>query len=95
MKKDWTLVPFEEVCASMMKGPFGSDIKKSLYVPKSDDAYKVYIQANAIEKDASIGDYYISKEYFDTKMYRFEVKPNDYIITCDGTLGSFYDFHRQ
>ena len=73
----------------MTKGPFGSDIKKSLYVPKSTDTYKVYIQVNAIEKDASLGDYFISKEYFDSKMSRFEVKPNDYIITCDGTLGRY------
>ena len=89
MKEDWAYIPFAEVCESMTKGPFGSDIKKSLYVPKSVDTYKVYIQANAIEKDASIGEYYISKEYFDTKMFRFEVKPNDYIITCDGTLGKY------
>ena len=73
----------------MTKGPFGSDIKKSLYVPKSADTYKVYIQVNAIEKDASLGEYFISKEYFESKMSRFEVKPNDYIITCDGTLGRY------
>lgn len=88
-EKGWEVKRFEEVCSSMTKGPFGSDIKKSLYVPKSKDTYKVYIQINAIEKDATLGSYYISKEYFDNKMFRFEVKPNDYIITCDGTLGKF------
>ncbi len=87
--KEWEVKKLEEVCSSMTKGPFGSDIKKSLYVPKSEDTYKVYIQINAIEKDATLGNYYISKEYFDNKMFRFEVKPNDYIITCDGTLGKF------
>ncbi len=89
MKEGWTFTPFEDVCVSMTKGPFGSDIKKSLYVPKSADTYKVYIQVNAIEKDASLGEYFISKEYFNSKMSRFEVKPNDYIITCDGTLGRY------
>ena len=89
MKSEWAHIPFEDVCESMTKGPFGSDIKKSLYVPKSADTYKVYIQVNAIEKDATLGDYYISKEYFDSKMLRFEVKPDDYIITCDGTLGRY------
>lgn len=88
-ERGWEVVDFECLCNSMTKGPFGSDIKKSLYVEKSEDAYKVYIQANAIEKDLSIGTYYISKEYFDEKMYRFEVHPYDYIITCDGTLGKF------
>ena len=63
--------------------------KKSLYVPKSTDTYKVYIQANAIEKDITLGNYYISKQYFDDKMHRFEVHPGDYIITCDGTLGKY------
>jgi len=89
MRTGWSSVPFEDVCVSMTKGPFGSDIKKSLYVPKSEDTYKVYIQANAIEKDACIGEYYISKDYFESKMFRFEVKPNDYIITCDGALGRY------
>ena len=87
--KGWETKTMSDVCASMTKGPFGSDIKKSLFVPKSKDTYKVYIQANAIEKDISLGDYYISKDYFENKMFRFEVKPNDYIITCDGTLGKY------
>lgn len=89
MREGWEYIPFEEVCVSMIKGPFGSDIKKSLYVPKSNDTYKVYIQVNAIAKDTTLGDYYISKEYFDSRMSRFEVKPDDYIITCDGTLGKY------
>ena len=88
-EKGWEMVVFESACSSITKGPFGSDIKKSLYVERSDDAYKVYIQANAIEKDLTVGTYYISKEYFDEKMFRFEVHPYDYIITCDGTLGKF------
>ena len=81
--------PFNNCVLNMTKGPFGSDIKKSLYVPKTDSSYKVYIQVNAIEKNLSLGDYYISKAYFDEKMYKFEVKPGDYIITCDGTLGKY------
>lgn len=88
-EKGWEVKTLGEVCSDMTKGPFGSDIKKSLYVPKSNDTYKVYIQINAISKDASLGNYYISKEYFENKMKRFEVKPNDYIITCDGTLGKY------
>ena len=88
-EKGWDVVAFESVCNGMTKGPFGSDIKKSLYVPQTEDAYKVYIQANAIEKDLSLGTYYISKDYYDEKMYRFEVYPYDYLITCDGTLGKF------
>ena len=73
----------------MIKGPFGSDMKKSLYVPKSEDTYKVYVQGNAIQKDEDLGDYYVSSEYFHQKLERFQVHPGDYIITCDGTLGKY------
>ena len=78
---------FKEFVSDMTKGPFGSDMKKDLFVPKGADTYKVYIQANAIQGDQNIGNYYISREYFDSKVFRFEVHPGDYIITCDGTLG--------
>ena len=80
-------IAFKECVSEMLKGPFGSDMKKSLFVPKSDDTYKVYTQINAIQNDESLGEYYISADYYKNKMYRFEVNPGDYIITCDGTLG--------
>ena len=80
---------FGNCVCRMTQGPFGSAVKKSLYVPESDDAYKVYIQANSIQKDETIGDYYISKDYFESKMRSFEIKGKDYLFTCDGTLGKF------
>ncbi|MDO4455075.1 MAG: hypothetical protein Q4B90_11400, partial [Eubacteriales bacterium] len=82
-------VKFLECVAYMIKGPFGSDMKKSLYVPKGEDTYKVYVQGNAIQKDENLGDYYVSSEYFHKKLERFQVHPGDYIITCDGTLGKY------
>ena len=82
-------VKFSDLAVRMTKGPFGSDMKKDLFVPKGEDTYKVYIQINAIQKDQTLGEYYISKEYFDRKVSRFELFPNDYIITCDGTLGKY------
>ena len=88
-EKRWDQKPFETICSGMTKGPFGSDIKKDLFVPRSNSTYKVYIQINAIRKNETLGDYYITKEYFEEKMHRFEVKPGDYIITCDGTLGKY------
>lgn len=74
----------------LLKGPFGSDLKKSLYVPKEKDTYKVYLQENILKKDNDVGEHYISKEYFDKKMSRYEVKENDFIVTCDGTLGEIF-----
>ena len=82
-------IKFSECVKYMVKGPFGSDMKKSLYVPKGEDTYKVYVQGNAIQKDENLGDYYIQSEYFYQKLKRFEVHPGDYIITCDGTLGKY------
>ena len=85
----YSSVKFNDLVVRMTKGPFGSDMKKDLFVPKGENTYKVYIQINAIQKNQSLGEYYISKEYFDRKVSRFELFPNDYIITCDGTLGKY------
>jgi len=71
------------------KGPFGSSLTKSMFVPKSDEAVKVYEQKNAIQKDYSLGDYYISKEKYET-MKGFTVKSGDIIVSCAGTIGETY-----
>lgn len=72
------------------KGPFGSAITKSMFVPKSSNAVKVYEQKNAIQKDASLGEYYISKEYYENKMSGFRVDSGDIIVSCAGTIGETY-----
>ena len=74
----------------LLKGPFGSDLKKSLYVPKSENTYKVYLQENILKQDKSKGEHYISDTYFSEKMKRYEVSEGDFIVTCDGTLGRIY-----
>lgn len=71
------------------KGPFGSSLTKSMFVPKSDKAVKVYEQKNAIQKDFSLGDYYISKDKYET-MKGFTVNPGDIIVSCAGTIGETY-----
>lgn len=71
------------------KGPFGSSLTKSMFVAKSNQSIKVYEQKNAIQKDYTLGDYYISKEKFET-MQSFIVKPNDIIVSCAGTIGETY-----
>lgn len=74
----------------LLKGPFGSDLKSTLYVPKGDNTYKVYLQENILNQTLDAGNHYISEEYFRSKMYRYLVKENDFIVTCDGTLGEIY-----
>ncbi|MCI8638949.1 MAG: hypothetical protein HFG41_07350 [Coprococcus sp.] len=72
------------------KGPFGSALTKSIFVPKSNDAIKVYEQKNAIQKDSSLGSYYISKRYYEEKMKSFTVEAGDIIVSCAGTIGETY-----
>ena len=72
------------------KGPFGSSLTKSMFVKKDKNTIKVYEQKNAINKNAFIGDYYITDNYFKDKMKSFEVKANDIIVSCAGTIGEIY-----
>ena len=71
------------------KGPFGSSLTKSMFVPDSSDAYKVYEQKNAINKDATLGHYFIDKSKFE-ELKGFAVQPEDIIVSCAGTIGETY-----
>lgn len=86
---NWTWVRFGDL-GSYKKGPFGSALTKSMFIPKGKGAIKVYEQKNAIQKDASLGDYYITRDYFEAKMSGFEVFPGDIIVSCAGTIGETY-----
>lgn len=72
------------------KGPFGSSLTKRIFIPKNSTAIKVYEQKNAIRKTATIGEYYITREYFNSKMSGFEVLPGDIIVSCAGTIGETF-----
>ena len=61
-----------------------------MFVPKGPNSVKVYEQKNAIQKDASLGEYYIRRDYFESKMSGFEVHPGDVIVSCAGTIGETY-----
>ena len=75
--------------AAYKKGPFGSSITKSMFVPKAENTYKVYEQRNAIYKNTFMGDYYISEEKFQ-ELKSFELFPDDIIVSCAGTIGESY-----
>lgn len=89
-KKGWEVKHIENVCSSIVRGPFGSALKKEFFVEPSNSTYKVYEQKHAIQKNSSIGSYYISAELF-TTLSRFEVKVGDIIMSCSGTIGEFYE----
>lgn len=60
-----------------------------MFVPDSPSAIKVYEQKNAINKDASLGSYFISEEKYES-LKGFEIFPNDIIVSCAGTIGETY-----
>ncbi len=76
--------------AEYKKGPFGSALKKSIFVSKSNETVKVYEQQNAIEKDWELERYFITREYAN-KMENFNVGPGDLIVSCAGTIGEMYE----
>ena len=77
--------------AQYKKGPFGSALKKEIFVPKSADSVKIYEQQNAIKKDWELGRYYISRDYFINHMQQFIVEAGDIIVSCAGTIGEIYE----
>ena len=88
MPQGWVWCRLDDL-AFYKKGPFGSGLTKSMFVPKSDDAYKVYEQKNVIQKNASLGSYYISKDKY-KELCGFAVQSSDILVSCAGTIGETY-----
>ncbi|MGN1394559.1 MAG: restriction endonuclease subunit S [Succinivibrionaceae bacterium] len=89
----FTKYKFKDICLDkgFIRGPFGSSLKKSLFVPKGNDTYKVYEQCVPLEQNKDSGNYYISGEYFRKTLSRFEVKHNDFLVSCSGVnYGAIY-----
>jgi len=87
--ENWSWIRLNEL-GLYRKGPFGSSLTKSMFVSEQTiGRIKVYEQRNAIQKNAHIGNYFISKEKFDT-MQGFIVEPGDIIVSCAGTIGEIY-----
>lgn len=74
-----------------LRGPFGGDLKKEIFVEKSIDTYKVYEQGVVLNSDKSIGKYYISETDYLAKLHKFSVQDNDFLISCSGVnMGAIY-----
>ena len=85
---DWEQRKFDEL-ANYKKGPFGSSLTKDIFIPKCENAVKVYEQQNAINKDWQLERYFIPFDYA-VKMNSFEVRGGDIIVSCAGTIGESY-----
>lgn len=83
------VLKLEDICTSIVRGPFGSALKVENFVKKSDTSVKVYEQSNAIQRSAAIGSRYISREHYES-LRRFKCKPGDIIMSCSGTIGKLF-----
>ncbi|HCY80614.1 MAG TPA: hypothetical protein DHV22_02905, partial [Xanthomarina gelatinilytica] len=87
MNKGFKEFLFEDIVnknKGFLRGPFGGSLKKEIFVPKDKNTYKVYEQGVVLRKNIEIGDYYIEEDYFNKTMYRFEVCPKDFLVSCSG-----------
>lgn len=71
-----------DVCG-FVRGPFGGSLKKSIFVA---DGYAVYEQQHAIYNQFEDIRYFVNEAKF-KEMKRFELLPNDLIMSCSGTMG--------
>lgn len=83
----WNFLTLEQIVPNqkyaIKRGPFGGSITKDMFV---SSGFKVYEQKNAIQNNFEIGSYYIGQQKFE-EMKPFEVKEDDIIISCSGTIG--------
>lgn len=83
----WQVCNIEKVASTeknaIKAGPFGSALKKSIFV---DKGYKVYGQEQVIPDDFSVGNYYINEETFNN-LKDFAIQPGDILISLVGTFG--------
>jgi type I restriction enzyme S subunit len=89
----WEQRTFGEM-ADYKKGPFGSALKKDIFVPKSDDSVKVYEQQNAINKNWNLERYFITRSYAN-QLKGFETHAGDIIVSCAGTIGELYELPKD
>ena len=76
---------------SIKRGPFGSSLKKEVFVPSG---VKIYEQQHAINNDFTLGQYYVDEaKYQELKVFR--VSPGDLIISCSGTIGKIIEIIRS
>ena len=87
LPEGWSWTRFGLLDTELRRGPFGSSITKSMFVPSG---FKVYEQGNAIYRDASRGNYFVNHEKYE-ELSGFTVLPGDFIVSCAGTVGRIFE----
>ena len=72
----------------MFIGPFGSALKNDCFVAEDNSSCVVYEQKHAINK--YIGDFRFVNSKKHEELKRFEVFPDDIIVSCRGTIGETF-----
>jgi type I restriction enzyme, S subunit len=82
--KGWQVSTIGDVLVpkGYIRGPFGSALKKNEMVK---EGIPVYEQQHAIDNHRNFR-YFVSEEKYKS-LKRFAVKPDDFVISCSGTLG--------
>lgn len=87
LPKGWAWVNINCLLAdskhAIKAGPFGSSLKKEIYVKKG---YKIYGQEQVISGDPYFGDYFIDDKKYD-ELISCKVIPGDVLISLVGTVG--------
>ena len=78
----WETKRFGDVC-EFVRGPFGGALKKNIF---KEDGYAVYEQQHAIYNQFDSVRYFVDEDKF-SEMGRFELFPDDLIMSCSGTMG--------
>ena len=74
-----------------LRGPFGGDLKKEIFVAEDKSTYKVYEQGVVLNSDKTIGRYHISEVDYLSKLHKFSVQNKDFLISCSGVnMGAIY-----
>ncbi|MEI8667210.1 restriction endonuclease subunit S [Pseudoalteromonas sp. B131b] len=83
----WEWGRFQDIAANvnnaLKAGPFGSALKKSMYV---ETGFKIYGQEQVISGDENLGDYYIDNEKYES-LSSCKVASGDILISLVGTIG--------
>ncbi len=92
---EWEDTTLEKVLGngqySMKRGPFGSSLKKTFFVPKG---IRVFEQYNPINNDPYWARYYISEKKYE-ELKAFTACAGDLLISCSGTLGKILELPKD
>ena len=87
LPETWTVTGLDSLAAdkphALKAGPFGSALKKSMYVSRG---YKIYGKEQVIAGDETVGEYFIDDEKF-AELKACAVESGDILISLVGTIG--------